>query len=41
MLMGARADLNQQDDGGTTALKEACVHGHDKVIKHLVAKGAE
>ena len=40
MLLGARADLNKVDDGGHTALDEACKHGHGRVIKLLVARGA-
>ena len=40
MLLGARADLNRRDNTGTTALDEACQHGHDRIIKLLTAKGA-
>ena len=40
MLLGGRADLNLADGAGTTALHEACVHGHDNIIQLLAVKGA-
>ncbi len=41
MLMAARADPDIRDNGDVTALHEACIAGHDSVIKLLTSKGAK
>lgn len=37
MLLEAGAEVNIQDDDGSTALMCACEHGHTEIVKMLLA----
>uniref|UniRef100_A0A8C4YTH7 KN motif and ankyrin repeat domain-containing protein 4 n=1 Tax=Gopherus evgoodei TaxID=1825980 RepID=A0A8C4YTH7_9SAUR len=36
-LLSCKADINQQDDNGTSALMVACQHGNVEIVKLLLA----
>jgi ankyrin repeat protein len=37
MLLDAGADVNIQDEDGSTALMCAAEHGHDDIVKHFLS----